>query len=94
MVKQRVDEIDEEKLKYVYSVIEGGGLSEKMESISYEIKLEAAGDGGTKGTNVSHYRSKPGAKVTEEEIKAEEAKAKAIFKLVEVYLQTNPQAYA
>ncbi|XP_022138058.1 major allergen Pru ar 1-like [Momordica charantia] len=91
IVIHRVDEVDEEKLKYGYSVIEGVGLGDKVESICYEVKFEGSTNGGTKGTTIARYLPKPGAEVTEEEIRAEEAKAKAIFKVIEAYLiHTNP----
>ncbi|KAF6162357.1 hypothetical protein GIB67_008486 [Kingdonia uniflora] len=44
IVKNRMDELDQENFVYKYSVIEG---NDKYESSSFEIKLEASGDGGS-----------------------------------------------
>ncbi|KAK3417998.1 hypothetical protein EUGRSUZ_H03978 [Eucalyptus grandis] len=71
-----------------------GELANKVESISYELKMEASPDGGCKGTNVSKYLPKPGVVINEEEIKAANEKVTVVFKAVEAYLLANPEAYA
>ncbi|XP_010024736.2 major strawberry allergen Fra a 1.08 [Eucalyptus grandis] len=93
-VKHRIDALDKEKMTYSYSMVEGGELGNKIESISYEIKMEASPDGGCKGSNVSKYLPKPGIVINEEEIKAGKEKATAVFKAVEAYLLANPETYA
>lgn len=93
-VKHRIDAVDEEKLTYSYTLIEGDDLLDKIESVSYEIKFEATPDGGCKGTDVSKYHPKPGVQIDEEEAKAGKQKAMAVFKVVEAYLLANPEAYA
>ncbi|KAI9193794.1 hypothetical protein LWI28_000231 [Acer negundo] len=94
-LKSRVDALDKERMTYAYTIIEGGAFPpDKVESISYEVKLEATTDGGCKGTNVSKYNVKPGAKIAEEQHKEAEAKSMAIFKAVEAYILANPAAYA
>ncbi|KAI4303180.1 hypothetical protein MLD38_038842 [Melastoma candidum] len=93
-LKHRVDALDKEKLTYSYTMIEGAELADKIESISYEIKMEATPEGGCKGTNVSKYTPKPGVVITEEEIKEGKEKAAFVFKAVEAYLLANPEAYA
>lgn len=93
-MKHRVDALDKEKMTYSYTMVEGGELADKIESISYEIKMEVSPDGGCKGTNVSKYHPKPGVVINEEEIKAGKEKATAVFKAVEAYLLANPGAYA
>ncbi|KAI6692997.1 hypothetical protein NL676_020707 [Syzygium grande] len=93
-VKHRVDALDKEKMTYSYSMVEGGEYADKIESISYEIKMEASPAGGCKGTNLSKYHPKPGVVINEEEIKAGKEKAMAVFKAVEAYLVANPEAYA
>ena len=45
-VKHRVDEINEEKYKYCYTLIEGDVLAGKLEKIAYEIQLAPSTDGG------------------------------------------------
>lgn len=92
-VKHRTDALDEEKLTYSYTLIEGDDLLDKIESISYEMKFEPTPDGGCKGTNVSKYHPKPGVQINEEEVKAGKEKAMAIFKGVEAYLLANPNVY-
>lgn len=92
-LKHRIDTIDEENLTYSYTVIEGGDLLDKIESVSYEIKFEPTPDGGCKGKNVSKYYPKPGVQINEEEIKAGKEKAMAVYKAVEAYLVANPNAY-
>ncbi|KAK2645177.1 hypothetical protein Ddye_020372 [Dipteronia dyeriana] len=93
-LKNRVDALDKERMIYAYTVIEGGDLQDKVESISYVVKFEATADGGCKGTNVSKYNVKPGVEITEEQLKEAKAKSMAIFKAVEAFLLANPAAYA
>jgi hypothetical protein len=93
-LKHRIDAIDEEKLTYGYTLIEGDDLLDKFESISYEIKFESSPDGGAKCTNFSKYHPKPGAQINEEEIKAGKEKGMAVYRVVEAYLLANPEAYA
>lgn len=93
-LKHRIDAVDEEKLTYSYTVIEGDDLLGKIESISYEIKFEASPDGGSKCTNSIKYHPKAGAQINEEEIKAGKEKAMAVYRAVEAYLLANPNAYA
>ncbi|KAK6913722.1 Bet v I/Major latex protein [Dillenia turbinata] len=68
-VKQRVDALDLEKLIYNYTVIEGDGLV-NLESVSYEVKLEPAPDGGSISKVISKYFTKGDVVPSEEEIKA------------------------
>lgn len=92
-MKHRIDALDKENLTYAYTLIEGDGLMDKIESISYEIKLEASPEGGCKGKNTSKYYPKEGVEIKEEEIKAGKEKAAGVFKAVEGYLLANPEAY-
>uniref|UniRef100_A0A5B6Z718 Putative major allergen Pru ar 1 n=1 Tax=Davidia involucrata TaxID=16924 RepID=A0A5B6Z718_DAVIN len=82
-VKHRVDGVDKENFTFSYSIIEGDALMDILESISYEIKIEASPDGGSKGD----------AEITEDKIKSGKEKASGIFKAVEAYLLENPDAY-
>lgn len=93
-MKHRIDAIDESNLSYSYTLIEGDPLMEKLEKISYETKLEAGEDGGTKGKSGSTYYTKPGVEIKEEEIKAGKDKAAGLLKAVEAYLLANPEIYA
>uniref|UniRef100_A0A5B6YZ80 Putative major allergen Pru ar 1 n=1 Tax=Davidia involucrata TaxID=16924 RepID=A0A5B6YZ80_DAVIN len=91
--KHQVDGIDKENFTYSYSIIEGDALMGKLESISYEIKIEASPDGGSICKNSSKYHTKGDAQITEDQIKSGKEKALGMFKAVEAYLLANPDAY-
>ncbi|XP_059643189.1 major allergen Pru ar 1-like [Cornus florida] len=91
-VKHKVDGIDKETFTYSYSIIEGDALMGVLESISYEIKIEASADGGSICKNSSKYHTKGDAQITEEQIKSGKEKASGMFKAVEAYLLANPDA--
>ncbi|XP_059434439.1 major allergen Pru ar 1-like [Corylus avellana] len=93
-LKHRIDAVEEEKLTYSYTLIEGDDLLDKFESISYEIKFESSPDGGAKCTNLSKYHPKPGVQINEKEIKASKEKGMAVYRAVEAFLLANPEAYA
>ncbi|GMP76443.1 hypothetical protein CsSME_00033114 [Camellia sinensis var. sinensis] len=92
-LKHRIDALDEKNMTYAYTLIEGDALMDKLEFISYEMKLESDANGGCVGKNISKYHAKPGVEIKEEEIKAGKEKASAVFKAVEAYLLANPNAY-
>ncbi|WP_146133170.1 pathogenesis-related BetVI family protein, partial [Acinetobacter baumannii] len=92
-VKESVDEVDEEKLVYRYSHVEGGMLGKKLASAKYEFKYTAKPDGGSVCSSVFHYDSLPG--VPHDEGKAKEIKdmGTALFKKIEAHLLANPTLY-
>nr|ABK25705.1 unknown [Picea sitchensis] len=92
-VKERVDEIDEEKLVYKYAVIEGGPLGNNLIALSYEIKFVAREDGGCLITRTSNYETLPGAQFDEGKVKELKEKMNAMFEKVEQYLLSNPNLY-
>ncbi|XP_030923727.1 major allergen Pru ar 1-like isoform X9 [Quercus robur] len=92
-VKHRIDEIDNANFTYGYSLIEGDALTDKLEKISYEIKLVASPDGGSILKSTSKYHTKGDHEIKEEQIKAGKEKAAGLFKAVEGYLLANPDAY-
>ena len=92
-VKHRIDEIDNANFTYGYSLIEGDALTDKLEKISYEIKLVASPDGGSILKSTSKYHTKGDHEIKEEQIKAGKEKAVGLFKAVEGYLLANPDAY-
>lgn len=92
-VKHRIDALDKEKMTYTYTLIEGDSIVDKIESITYEVKLEPSPSGGCIGKNISTYHPKPGVVIKEEEIKAGKEQASGVFKAVEAYLLANPDAY-
>ncbi|XP_022760627.1 major allergen Pru ar 1-like [Durio zibethinus] len=93
-MRNRIDELDEKNFSYKYSLIEGDGLMDKLDKITYEAKFEPTADGGSKNKMTSTYYTKGDFVLTEEEIKAGKEKALAMYKIVEGYLIQNPDAYA
>ncbi|KAL5541893.1 hypothetical protein UlMin_009603 [Ulmus minor] len=92
-VKHKIESIDKENFTYNYSLIEGDVLSDKIEKISYETKLVASPDGGSIIKSVSHYHTVGDVEIKEEQVKEGKEKASGLFKLIEGYLQANPDAY-
>ncbi|MBA0869906.1 hypothetical protein Goshw_005118 [Gossypium schwendimanii] len=93
-IKNRVDELDEKNFWFKYSLIEGDGMMDKLEKITYEVKFESTTDGGSLNKMTSTYYTKGDFVLTEEEIKAGKEKALGMYKVVEAYLLQNPDAYA
>ncbi|KAA8527663.1 hypothetical protein F0562_035468 [Nyssa sinensis] len=93
-MKHYIDELNEKTYTYKYTLIEGDAMMDKLEKISFEVKLEAAPNGGTISKMTSKYYAKGDFVLTEEEIKAGKEKALGMYKVVEAYLQENPDAYA
>ncbi|KAM1066438.1 hypothetical protein TB2_021446 [Malus domestica] len=91
-VKHKVEGIDKDNFVYSYSLIEGDAISDKIEKISYEIKLVASGSGSII-KNISHYHTKGDFEIKEEHVKAGKERAHGLFKLIENYLVANPDAY-
>ncbi|KAE8700241.1 Major allergen Pru av 1 [Hibiscus syriacus] len=69
-IKNRVDELDEKNFSFKYSLIEGDGLMEKLEKITYEVKFESTADGGSKNKMTSTYYTKGELEISEGEVKA------------------------
>ncbi|TYJ45487.1 hypothetical protein E1A91_A02G059900v1 [Gossypium mustelinum] len=92
-MKQKVEAVDKENFVYIYSVIEGDALMNKLEKITYETKLEASSDGGSVCKTTSKYHTIGDFELTEEGIKVGKEKALGIFKAIEAYLLANPDAH-
>ncbi|BBG93136.1 MLP-like protein 423 [Prunus dulcis] len=92
-VKHRIDGLDKDNFVYSYSLVEGDALSDKVEKISYEIKLVASADGGSIIKSTSNYHTTGDVEIKEEDVKAGKEKATGLFKLIENYLVANPDAY-
>lgn len=88
--------MDTEKLSCKYTLIEGGflGLDENLESISYLVKFEPSGNGGSVVKSSTEYHTKGDAKLKEEHIKASKEDTIVLSQMVEDYLVKNPTAYA
>lgn len=93
-MKHKIHEIDEKNLVSKYSLVEGEVLGDKLESVAYDVKYEACGNGGSicKASNV--YHCKGNHVFSEEEHKECEKGGMEIFKAVEAYLLANPAVYA
>lgn len=92
-MKHRVDELDKEDFSYKYSIIDGDALMGVLESISYEVKIDASPDGGSVCRTTSTYYTKGDIQITEEQIKRGKEKAIIMFRAVEAYLLANPDLY-
>ncbi|CAL5425938.1 unnamed protein product [Camellia sinensis] len=92
-LKHKIDSLDVENYECKYTLIEGDALGGKLESLSYEVKFEAIGD-GSKVTSTSYYHAKGDIELNEEEMDAGKDKAMGMFKVVEEYLLANPDVYA
>ncbi|XP_014498954.1 class-10 pathogenesis-related protein 1-like [Vigna radiata var. radiata] len=89
-VLHRVDAIDEGSFVYNFSIIDGSGLPETLEKISFESQLVEGSNGGSIRKVHAKYFTKGEAVLTEEELKANQAKIQGLVKLVEDYLLANP----
>ncbi|KAK6930228.1 Bet v I/Major latex protein [Dillenia turbinata] len=90
----KINALDQENLSYSYSFVGADAFMDKIESISYEVKFEAAADGASLCKSVTKYYPKAGVEITEEAIKPGKEKTMGMFKVVEAYLLANPEAYA
>ncbi|XWS33040.1 hypothetical protein CRYUN_Cryun22dG0043500 [Craigia yunnanensis] len=88
-----VEALDRENFVYSYSVIEGDALMNKLEKVTYETKLESFSAGGSICKTTSKYYTIGEFEIKEEGIKAGKEKALGMFKAVEAYLNSNPDAY-
>ncbi|XP_068331924.1 major strawberry allergen Fra a 1-3-like [Pyrus communis] len=91
-IKHKVEGLDKDSFVYSYSLIEGDVISDKLEKISYEIKLVAFGT-GSNIKSISHYHTKGDVEIKEEHVKAGKDKALGLFKLIENHLLANPDSY-
>ncbi|KAM3380574.1 major allergen Pru ar 1 [Capsicum galapagoense] len=93
-IKHCVDELNEDTYTYKYTLIEGEGLVDNLEKITYDVRFEQTAYGGSISKVTSSYYTVGDFKVKDEEIKAGKEKVLAMFKAVEAYLLQNPEAYA
>ena len=92
-MKHQIDELDEKSLTYKYTLIEGMGISDKIEKVSYDIKFEGLPDGGTISKMITTIYTHGDFEIKEEELKAGKEKVLGLYKVVEAYLLTTPDAY-
>ncbi|KAK1390424.1 Major strawberry allergen Fra a 1-2 [Heracleum sosnowskyi] len=92
IVKQRIDEIDREGLRYSYSIIEGDILMGIIESIASKFTVVPT-EGGCIFKNTTVYTPIGDAVIPEENVKEATEQSGMVFKAVEAYLLANPGAY-
>ncbi|KAI3826288.1 hypothetical protein L1987_00334 [Smallanthus sonchifolius] len=92
-VKHKIDELDEKTFTYKYTLIEGNGISDKIEKVTYDIKFEGSPNGGTISKMTTTIYTHGEFEIKEEELKAGKEKVLGLYKVVEAYLVKNPDAY-
>ncbi|CAL1357890.1 unnamed protein product [Linum trigynum] len=91
VVKHRVEAKDPASFYSKYTLIEGGALSDNVESVVNEVKIDAAGDGCVVKA-INHYHTKGEAdKVLIESIGQQ---TQGVYKAVQDYLLANPTVCA
>lgn len=92
-MKEKVDLIDEEKMVYGFSHVEGGVIGTKVAYTNFKIKITPKAGGGSISTTTVNYDTLPG--VPYDEAKVEEIKAGsiALFRMLEEPLIANPTLY-
>ncbi|KAI4303178.1 hypothetical protein MLD38_038840 [Melastoma candidum] len=93
-MKHRIDVVDVENLYTKYTLVGCDVEFEKIESVVYEIKFEAAPGGGCVCKMTSEYHVKAGYELKVEEVKEGKLKASGLFKAVEEYLVAHPEECA
>ncbi|KAL1320847.1 hypothetical protein HN51_065556 [Arachis hypogaea] len=91
-VLHKVEEVDEAKWVYNYSIIGGVGLPETWEKISFEtIVMEGPKEegGSIRKVNIKYF-TKGDAEVCDEVLKSNQSRAEGLLKFIEAYLLANP----
>lgn len=91
-VKQRIDEIDTEELRYSYSIIEGDLLMGIIETIASKFTVVPT-KGGCIVKNTTVYAPVGDALIPEENVKEATEQSGMVFKVIEGYFLANPGAY-
>ncbi|XP_074369354.1 major strawberry allergen Fra a 1.07-like [Apium graveolens] len=92
-LKHQIDDLNQENYVYNYTLIEGEGMMDKIDKISYEVKFEASCAGGTICKMSTKVYAKSNFELKENEINAGKKKVMGMYKIVEAYLLQNPDAY-
>ncbi|WCJ23358.1 Major strawberry allergen Fra a 1-A [Euphorbia peplus] len=90
-MKDKIEAMDQEKLTFSHSVIEGDLLN-GLEKITYDIKFEESSDGGCTITETSKYYTVDDSVISVDELKAGKEKALGMFKAFEAYILSNLDA--
>ncbi|CAN1247476.1 Major allergen Pyr c 1 [Linum perenne] len=89
-LKEKVEEINKDKMTYKYSVIEGDILPDLFDKITNEVKFLEDGSGSIIKTSRTYY-TKDDIVVKGELIKDGDDKVFCLFKAIEAYLLENPE---
>ncbi|KAH0640504.1 pathogenesis-related protein STH-21 [Solanum tuberosum] len=93
-LKHKIHVVDDKNLVTKYSMIEGDVLGDKLESISYDLKFEAHGNGGCVCKSIAEYHTKGDYVLKDEDHNEGKKQGMELFKIVEAYLLANPSVYA
>nr|ABK21339.1 unknown [Picea sitchensis] len=91
--KERVDEMDEGKMVFKYTTIEGGLLGKKLNASNFELKFVPRKEGGCVVSWICNYETLPGAQLDEGKAQELKEQSNAMFKKIEQYLVSNPNLY-
>nr|AFK38955.1 unknown [Lotus japonicus] len=86
----RVDEVDEKELVYNFSIIGGTGLADPLEKVQFKSKFVEGPNGGCIRGVQAQYFTKGDTTLSEETVKASQAKVNGIVKIAEGFLLANP----
>lgn len=86
----RVDEVDEKELVYNFSIIGGTGLADPLEKVQFKSKFVEGPNGGCIREVQAQYFTKGDTTLSEETVKASQAKVNGIVKIAEGFLLANP----
>ncbi|KAF7850817.1 hypothetical protein BT93_L4977 [Corymbia citriodora subsp. variegata] len=92
--KHKIDALDVENFYCKYTLIESDVKFDKIVFVVYEVKFVASDNGGCVCKMTSEYHSKDNAELKEDDIKQGKDRAMGLYKSVEEYLLTNPNACA
>ena len=92
-LKERVDAIDDEKLVYKYTLIEGGPLGKELSALSFEIKVVAKEEGGCVIVKTAFYETLSGVELDHGKAKGNEENMNATYEKFEQYLLSHPDLY-
>nr|XP_043608193.1 root allergen protein-like [Erigeron canadensis] len=91
--KYKVDAIDKTNYSYNYTFFEGDNLMGILDSISSQVKIVPAADGGCVNKQTITYNCKGEDKPSEEILKKEKEIYETTYKAMEAYAAAHPEAY-
>jgi hypothetical protein len=88
--KEKVDEIDEEKMVFKFTIIEGGPLGTQVNALSFELKVVPREEVGCVVTRITNYETVQSAQTDDVKLQELKENATATFKKIDQYLVSNP----